>query len=906
MATKPKKKPKKTPAPQKTKMEQIQEKMAKYRLSPILFIKEMWGLTPQPILPEFKNRVEILIEDAKYTEIKQAFFGPFEEGKNITWQQYLILKGIEKAMAPKTKTQKAQDAILNRHNKHPRRLSVRSGHGIGKAQAGDDIILTSKCHKKVKDVMVGDYLFGVDGKKNRVINKVKYSEAPMYKVIFSDKTSLDVSSGHLWTVKGRQQRRNGINEWKTVETIELYKLGVKRKNGKTCCRQWEIPTYNAPELKNRSVEIDPYIYGAWLGDGAKHTNKYSCCKGDLPHFLKEFSKYYEIGNTANKDGFSLLNFHNKFSKITNKADTNELCVNDRYKINSVDVRLAVLQGLLDTDGWVEKNGTTIGFVSVSEKLVDDVLWLARSLGFVARRGKNKKPFYYKEGKRKYCKVAYTASITNNSNYDLFRLKRKQELTHETESRYNKRWIESILPIESCDAYCFSCERPLYLANNFIVTHNSTTMSWLMIWFLFCFTEAKIPCTAPSQTQMFDVLWSEVKKWINRLPEPVQKEFDHQKDHVRMVYSPETAFARAKTAKKEEPEALAGMHADNLMMLIDEASGVPEEIFKTAEGALTEENILVVMISNATRLTGYFYESHHDDAQDWQLFHFPTTSCPRVTSAYEERIIRKYGKDSNEYLIRVAGEFPSAEGLDDLGYTPVFRPEDIKVIPDPETKIFVGRKILGIDPAGEGIDTTDWVIRDPFRLKIVAREITSTPESIARKTEEIMSIHNIEAEDVFIDSFGEGAKAAVQLAKDGHNINAVNVGDQCDDVDDKQLYINKRALIYTRFKRWARTGGEFVANKSWDEQVKSIKERRSTGRDRIQIMSKKEMRKLGYKSPNAMDAAALTFVEFDDSLSTKVETITKAQAIQIIDKDKTDEEVLTYQNKPVCRDPHAPI
>ena len=115
---------------------------------------------------------------------------------------------------------------------------------------------------------------------------------------------------------------------------------------------------------------------------------------------------------------------------------------------------------------------------------------------------------------------------------------------------------------------------------------STTLSWLLLWFLFCFKDAQIPCTAPTSDQLNDILWKEVQIWMNRMPKEIAELYDWSNDYIRMLESPKTWFARARTARKESPEALAGIHADHVLYLVDEASGVPDEIFNTGEGALT--------------------------------------------------------------------------------------------------------------------------------------------------------------------------------------------------------------------------------------------------------------------------------------------------------------------------------
>jgi len=380
---------------------------------------------------------------------------------------------------------------------------------------------------------------------------------------------------------------------------------------------------------------------------------------------------------------------------------------------------------------------------------------------------------------------------------------------------------------------------------------SAVLSWLLLWYLFCYKDAQIPCTAPTSEQMHDVLWKEVAKWLNLMPEPIKAKFQWQAGYVRVIESPETWFARAKTARKENPEALAGVHGDFVMFLIDEASGVPEEIFNTAEGALTSENILIIMISNPTRLIGYFYDSHNKDQANWQCHSFNSEESPLVDRQYVDRIIQKHGLDSDEYRIRVLGQFPRQDAMDDKGYVPLFVENDIRIA---ETEEFIGPKRMGIDPSGEGDDETIWVVRDNFKAKVVATEKTSDPKSIARKTLTLLDYYKVNGENTWLDNFGVGANVAQELALAGVKIKAINVGDKSDD----EMFLNKRAEACYREKQWFRNGGELVDHKGWDEILTIRYRKELTGK--MKIMSKLEMKKEGLKSPDHQDALMMTFVE----------------------------------------------
>jgi hypothetical protein len=382
---------------------------------------------------------------------------------------------------------------------------------------------------------------------------------------------------------------------------------------------------------------------------------------------------------------------------------------------------------------------------------------------------------------------------------------------------------------------------------------STILSWIVLWYLICFKESQIPCTAPTSEQMNDVLWKEIAKWLQKMPPALKKQYEWTNTHIRMTVSPATWFARARTARKESPEALAGMHGDNVMLLVDEASGVADEIYQVAEGALTSKNVLVLLISNPTRTDGYFYETHHKDKDAWQLLNFSSLDSPIVDIEYVQRIIQKYGDNTDEYRIRVLGEFPDAGAMDDGGYVPLLLTDDLH---QTEDGTMTSTRVLGIDPGGEGSDASAWVLRDNFKAKVVAIEKISSPKSIAQKTLTLMDYYKVLPDNVFIDNFGVGANVAkeIALSQQHLSVQSRNVGEKA---QDPSIYINSRAESYIRLKNWLRAGGELVNNKAWDE-LTTIKFRRELS-GKMKIMSKREMRTRGIKSPNVADALMLTFL-----------------------------------------------
>jgi len=383
---------------------------------------------------------------------------------------------------------------------------------------------------------------------------------------------------------------------------------------------------------------------------------------------------------------------------------------------------------------------------------------------------------------------------------------------------------------------------------------STVMAWMLLWFLFCFKDSQIPCTAPTSDQMFDVLWKEVARWHSKMPEKCKKMYDISNNYVRIVQRPETWFARAKTARKEAPEALAGIHGDYVMMLVDEASAVPDQIFVVAEGALTNENILLVLISNPTRLEGYFYDSHHNDSGNWQTFRFNSLDSPIVDNSYVDRMKEKHGEDSDEFRVRVMGEFPREDRMDDKGWSRlVFDDELNSALQFIDEEAYIGTRMMGLDVARGGGCKNVWVLRTENFAKVIAKSEISDIMDVASQTILLAKEYRVNAMNVFVDDTGIGGGVVDRLHQLKFYCNGVQGAGRPDDMD---MFVNKRAENFWGLKEWIRLGGKLNKYDDWKEAL-SLKYK-AAQRGKIIMMSKVEMAKNGIPSPDTLDALAMTF------------------------------------------------
>lgn len=241
---------------------------------------------------------------------------------------------------------------------------------------------------------------------------------------------------------------------------------------------------------------------------------------------------------------------------------------------------------------------------------------------------------------------------------------------------------------------------------------SALQSWLIYWFMCTRPFPKIPCTAPTKHQLHDILWAEVAKWRTKA---IQSEIEWTQEKLYMKSNPENWFAVPRTAT--QPDALQGFHADHLLYIIDEASGVKDVVFEPVLGSLSTQDAKLIMCGNPTQLSGFFFDSHNKNRSIYRTFKVSGENSKRVSKDYIQMIIDMYGLDSDVYRVRVAGEFPKAmpDSFIQLDWV-----EDcsLKV---PGKTYTVDRIDIGVDVARYGDDETvintifDKKYQQPFHI-----------------------------------------------------------------------------------------------------------------------------------------------------------------------------------------------
>ena len=189
---------------------------------------------------------------------------------------------------------------------------------------------------------------------------------------------------------------------------------------------------------------------------------------------------------------------------------------------------------------------------------------------------------------------------------------------------------------------------------------STGGSWAMLWYLLTRYPVKVVVTAPTSSQLYDALFAELKRWVKELPPAVQELLDVKQERIELKASATEAFISARTSRAEQPEALQGVHSDNVMLVADEASGVPEQVFEAAAGSMSGHNAVTILFGNPVRSSGFFFDTHNRLRGEWWTKRVSCEDSKRVSKEYIEEMKSRYGEDSNAFRIRVLGEFPRSD------------------------------------------------------------------------------------------------------------------------------------------------------------------------------------------------------------------------------------------------------
>lgn len=392
---------------------------------------------------------------------------------------------------------------------------------------------------------------------------------------------------------------------------------------------------------------------------------------------------------------------------------------------------------------------------------------------------------------------------------------------------------------------------------------SAVLAWCIWNFLATRPHPKVACTSITADNLADGLWTELAKWRGKSPF-LQAAFTWTKTRIFCNDHPETWWASARSWAKgadaqTQADALAGLHADYLLFVVDEAGGVPDAVAAAAEAGLAnvvdpeKQEAHLLIAGNPTMLEGPLYRACTSERQLWHVTEITSDPddpkrTPRVSVQWAREQIEKYGRDNPWVLVNVFGRFPPASlnvllGPDEVGqamrkHHPIDAYDwaaktigaDVARFGDDRTVLFPRQGVVAFQPE---------IMRDARTNEIGARLVQAW--------------NNWQADAIFVDGTGGyGAGVVDSLIQHGLAPFEVNFSGKADD----PRYFNKRSEMWFRMAEWVKRGG---ALPNIPELVRELTAPTYTFQNgKLRLEEKEQIKaRLGY-SPDLADALALTF------------------------------------------------
>lgn|GEM_PF-1960774 len=379
----------------------------------------------------------------------------------------------------------------------------------GKALSLDTEIPTPNGWVTMGDLHKGDIVFGQDGKPSTIIAESEIFDKPMYEVEFEDGAIIKASEDHIWTVQTKDSRRTSKRSlkgtkgnsgtpklnlrktkgWFDTTTKEMFEDFVKvRKDRKGKEYKYRVPLNKPVEYPEKDLPVDPYTLGVWLGDGSSDKTIIACCDNDKNEMINNLENE---GHTCdwikykNRCGGIYLDKIAQGGCGTNQLRDKLRAINvfknkhvpKMYLEGSIEQRLALVQGLMDTDGTCSTTGQC-SFTQKQNGIAPALKELLQSLGIKASIHQKRA---YCNGKD--CGLVDTVYFYADKSIPVFRLKRKFDRQRSLSNRSFAKSIINIKRIDNEPSKCIAIDNDthLYLAGrDYTVTHNTafaSSLSW---------------------------------------------------------------------------------------------------------------------------------------------------------------------------------------------------------------------------------------------------------------------------------------------------------------------------------------------------------------------------------------------------------------------------------------------
>ena len=394
--------------------------------------------------------------------------------------------------------------------------------GDGKCERkGTEVILFDGSIKKVEDIRVGDYLMGDDNTPRKVLSLVNGKEE-MFEVVPYRGESLFVTADHQLTLQKRAQMkfRKGVH-YREPGHGDVIDISVKDFMNKSKGFQNSHMLFKVPlEFPHKEVPLDPYFLGLWLGDGDSNRPAITTMDPEVVEYIYEFAAKHKLEVTVGQKGKA-----SSYALVTPKGKKNHLLdlmsdmglignkhVPDVYRVNSKEVQMQLLCGILDSDG--SRNRNSFDLTLKKENIIDSIAFIARSLGFFVVKNQITKGIKSTGFEGTY----YRLGISGDCSQIPVRVEKKKCSPRMNRKNILLTTIKEIRSIGEDEYYGFTLDgNGRYVRSDFTVTHNSLIACLVQLWKFFCFPKQQIMLGANSKDQVKFVHYDIMREIILNSP-----------------------------------------------------------------------------------------------------------------------------------------------------------------------------------------------------------------------------------------------------------------------------------------------------------------------------------------------------------------------------------------------------
>lgn len=375
---------------------------------------------------------------------------------------------------------------------------------------------------------------------------------------------------------------------------------------------------------------------------------------------------------------------------------------------------------------------------------------------------------------------------------------------------------------------------------------TTVIAWIVLWFLTTRKNPVVNVTANTEAQLHTKTWRELAKWHKMAINHYW--FKWTATRFYRPDNPELHRANAITWSIHRPEAMAGAHEENIMIIFDEGSAIPDEIWDVCEGAMTTSGAVWIVFGNPTQNTGRFRECFGTKKHRWHTMQVDSRSAAMTDKEQIQHWLEDYGEDSDFFRIRVRGEFPN-QATNQFISTDVIRGAMERI----DQFHFQHNKVMAVDVAGAENrgDATVFMIRQGN--KVLERKKFAASTSSELLAEAISWFNKFKPKFIVADAIGVGSYFAADLQSVGLPVVKFKGSEKAHDVS---MYANRRAEVWDKMRQWL-PSGDIPNDPDFMAQLENITYGYTKSMQYL-LESKADMKARGVGSPDDADALSMTF------------------------------------------------